>query len=66
MVCLIRDYYYNYTKPGVESSNIPKTAIYLGLVLLTLLFLNDVAFILHLVFDNVRIKCVGLEHLTAY
>ena len=30
MVCLIRAYDYNYNKSGVESLNIPKTAIYLG------------------------------------
>ena len=59
MVCLIRDYYYNYTKSGVESLNIPKTAIYLGLVLLTLVFLKDVAFIWQLAVDNGRMKMGG-------
>ena len=39
--------------------NIPMTAIYLGLVLLTLVFLKDVSFILQIVVDNRRIKMVG-------
>ena len=52
MVYLISDYNYNYTKSGVESSNIPMTAIYLGLVLLILVFLKDVTFILQIAVDD--------------
>ena len=59
MVCLIRYYYYNYTKSDIESSNIPKTANYLGLVLLTLVFLKNVAFIRQLVVDDGKIKMGG-------
>ena len=59
MVSLIKAYDYNYTKSCVESSNIPKTSIYLGLFLLTLVLLNDVALILQLVVDNKRIKMGG-------
>ena len=59
MACLIRDYYYNYTKYGVESSNIPMTAIFLGLVLLILVSLKEVAFRLQIVVYNGRIKMGG-------
>ena len=59
VVCLIRDYDCNYTKSGVEISKPSNNAIYLGLVLLTLVSLKYVAFIWHLVVDDERIKIGG-------
>ena len=40
VVILIEAHDYNCTKSGVEISNISKTTIYLGLVLLTLVFIE--------------------------
>ena len=59
VVYLNRNYDYNYTKSGVEILNSPMIAIYLGLVLLTLIFLKEVAFILQLVVDDGKIKMGG-------
>ena len=59
MVYFIRDYNYNYTKSGVESSNIPMTAIYLGLVLLISVSLKGVAFRIQIVVDDGKIKMGG-------
>ena len=59
VVCLIKSYDYNYTKSGVESLNIPMTTIYLGLVLLTSVFLKYVVFILQTVVDGGKIKMGG-------
>ena len=56
MVYLIRNYDYNYNNSGVEFFNIPMTAIYLGLVLLTLIFLKVVTFILQIAVDDGKIK----------
>ena len=59
VVYLIKSYDYNYTKSGVESLNIPMTTIYLGLVLLTSVFLKYVVFILQTVVDGGKIKMGG-------
>ena len=59
MVYFIRDYDYNYTKSDVDSSNILMTDIYLGLVLLILVFLKDLAFRIQIVVDDGKIKMGG-------